>query len=82
MKASHFRSFEPANGLRPPKAARGAAAGVGRQVRRDLRELLLRQPELLAIHRLLPFASREPHPAVHAKALAGPDPSAFASQLS
>jgi hypothetical protein len=50
------------------------AARVRRQMRRDLRELLTRQPELVSIHRRLPFGSRESQPAAHANTFMGPDP--------
>ena len=43
----------------PPIVDARLAARIGRQMRLDLRELRVGQPELIPIHRALPFGSRE-----------------------
>ena len=52
-----------------------AGAGVGGQMRFDLRKLRVRQPELIPDASALAFGSRDSSPAAHANALIGPGPS-------
>lgn len=50
------------------------ASRVGRQMRRNLRELRVRQPELVSIHQGSPAGNRESQTNLYAKRYCGPGP--------
>ena len=51
------------------------AASVGRKMRSQLRELHVRQPEMVSIHHSPPFGEGESHQANSGNPFMGPDPS-------